>query len=129
MGDTVEKMNDYVNSATKSYEAKYQELEGKLSNADKNMMIVSQRTSSGSDVMNELGEKLMARLNTSESNLLMLGVSTLLCRKSKSRTKRPSPSSWPRTTESAKTSSCCSGTCRPTSRASSRTECRRPSAD
>jgi hypothetical protein len=48
-------MNEYVNSATRSYEAKYQELENKMSNADKNMMIVSQRTSSGSDVMNELG--------------------------------------------------------------------------
>lgn len=55
LGDTVEKMNDYVNSATRSYESKYQELENKMSNADKNMMIVSQRTSSGSDVMNELG--------------------------------------------------------------------------
>lgn len=44
-----------------------------MSNADKNMMIVSQRTSSGSDIMNELGDKIMARLNTSESNLLMLG--------------------------------------------------------
>ena len=52
LGDTVEKMNDFVNSVTKSYETKYQELESKMSNNDKNLMIVSQRTSSGSDVLN-----------------------------------------------------------------------------
>jgi phosphopentomutase len=79
----VEKMNDYVNNISKSYESKYQELENKMSNNDKNLMIVSQRTSSGSDVLNEMGDKIMARLNTSESNLLMLGVHLDPHRKSK----------------------------------------------
>lgn len=73
LGDTVEKMSEYVNNISKGYDSKYQELEGKLSNADKNLAIVSQRTSSGSDVLNELGDKIMARLATSESNLLVLG--------------------------------------------------------
>ena len=48
LGDTVEKMSEYVNNISKSYDSKYQELEGKLSNADKNLAVVSQRTSSGS---------------------------------------------------------------------------------
>lgn len=34
---------------------------------------MSQRTSSGNDVLNELGDKVMARLQTTESNLLLLG--------------------------------------------------------
>lgn len=34
---------------------------------------MSQKTSSGSEVLNELGDKLMSRLATSESNLLLLG--------------------------------------------------------
>ena len=55
LGDTVEKMNEYVSNVTKSTEAKYQEIESKMSNNDKNLMLVSQRTSSGSDVVNELG--------------------------------------------------------------------------
>lgn len=66
-------MSEFVNSVSKGYDSKYQELESKLSNADKNLAIVSQRTSSGSDVLNELGDKIMSRLATSESNLLVLG--------------------------------------------------------
>ena len=117
LGDTVDKMNDYVNSVTKSHESKYQELENKMSNSDKNMMIVSQRTSSGSDVMNELGDKIMSRLNTSESNLLMLGVSNMLYRKNKSKIKKPSLGLWPRMIELAKTFSFSSEICRLTSKA------------
>ena len=74
LGDTVEKMNDYISSAARNTDNKYQELESKMSNNDKNLMLVSQRSSSGSDVVNDLGEKLMNRLNQSESNLLVLGV-------------------------------------------------------
>ena len=73
LGDTVEKMSEYVNNISKNYDSKYHDLEGKLSNADKNLAVVSQRTSSGSEVLNELGDKIMSRLATSESNLLMLG--------------------------------------------------------
>lgn len=65
LGDTVEKMSEYVNTLGRSYENKYQDLENKLSNSEKNVMIMSQRTSSGSEVLNELGDKLMARLTTS----------------------------------------------------------------
>lgn len=36
-------------------------------------MIMAQRSSSGSDVLNELGDKVMSRLATSQSNLLLLG--------------------------------------------------------
>ena len=52
LGDTVEKMNDYVNGVTKNYESRYQELEAKMANNDKNLTIVSQRSNSGSDVLN-----------------------------------------------------------------------------
>ena len=45
--------------------------------------MMSQKTSSGSEVLNELGDKLMARLATSESNLLILGVIQSLFRKNK----------------------------------------------
>lgn len=55
LGDTVEKMNDYISSATRNTDTKYHELESKLSNNDKNLMLVSQRSSSGSDVVNDLG--------------------------------------------------------------------------
>ena len=55
LGDSVEKMNEYVTNVTKGTEAKYHEIESKMSNNDKNLMLVSQRTSSGSDVVNELG--------------------------------------------------------------------------
>lgn len=65
LGDTVEKMSEYVNNISKGYDIKYQDLESKLSNSEKNLAIVSQRTSSGSDVLNELGDKIMARLATS----------------------------------------------------------------
>jgi len=44
---------------------------------------MSQRTSSGSEVLNELGDKIMSRLATSESNLLLLGVLLILHRKNK----------------------------------------------
>ena len=52
MGDTVEKMNDYLTSVARSTEGKYNELESKMANNDKNLSLVSQRTSSGSDVVN-----------------------------------------------------------------------------
>lgn len=35
---------------------------------------MSQKTSSGSEVLNELGDKLMSRIATSETNLLQLAV-------------------------------------------------------
>lgn len=73
LGDTVEKMSEYMNSMARNYESKYQDLENKLSNSEKNLMFMSQKTSSGSEVLNELGDKLMSRLATSESNLLLLG--------------------------------------------------------
>lgn len=73
LGDTVEKMSDYVSGIGKSYENKYQDLENKLANSEKNLMVMSQRTNSGSEVLNELGDKLMSRLTTAESNMLMLG--------------------------------------------------------
>lgn len=74
LGDTVEKMSDYVASLGRSYEGKYQEMESKLASSEKALMMMSQKTNSGSEVLNELGDKLMARLATSESNLLLLGV-------------------------------------------------------
>ena len=89
LGDTVDKMNEYVNSVTKNYEGRYNELEGKMANADKNMMVVAQRTSSGGDAVNELGDKVMSRLNTSENNLLMLGVTILSYRNNKSKIRKP----------------------------------------
>ena len=52
LGDTVEKMNDYLTSVARSTEGKYNELESKMANNDKNLSLVSQRTSSGSDVVN-----------------------------------------------------------------------------
>lgn len=33
LGDTVEKMSEYVNNISKGYDIKYQELESKLSNS------------------------------------------------------------------------------------------------
>ena len=52
-------------------------------------MMMSQKTSSGSEVLNELGDKLMARLATSESNLLLLGVIHWLFRKNKLKINKP----------------------------------------
>jgi hypothetical protein len=74
LGDTVEKMTDHINSISRNYENKIQDLEGKLNNSEKNLSIMSQRTSSGNEVLNELGDKVMGRLQTTESNLLILGV-------------------------------------------------------
>lgn len=65
LGDTVEKMSEYISTLGRGYENKYQELENKLANSEKNLMVMSQRTSSGSEVLNELGDKVMARLATS----------------------------------------------------------------
>jgi hypothetical protein len=39
---------------------------------------MSQRTSSGNEVLNELGDKVMGRLQTTESNLLILGVNIFI---------------------------------------------------
>jgi hypothetical protein len=83
LGDTVEKMSDYVSSLGRGYEGKYQELESKLASSEKALMMMSQKTSSGSEVLNELGDKLMARLATSESNLLLLGVLRAVVRRSR----------------------------------------------
>ena len=46
-------------------------------------MIMAQRSSSGSEVLNELGDKVMNRLATSETNLLILGVIIISFRKNK----------------------------------------------
>lgn len=44
---------------------------------------MAQRSSSGSEVLNELGDKVMNRLATSETNLLILGVIIISFRKNK----------------------------------------------
>ncbi len=49
---------------------------------------MSQRTSSGNDSFNEFGEKIMNRLATSETNLLVLGVLIILDRKNRLKIKR-----------------------------------------
>jgi hypothetical protein len=67
-------MNDQVGSSARGYESRIQDLEQKLANSEKNLSIISQRTSSGTDVLNEFGDKLMNRLQSAESNLLILGV-------------------------------------------------------
>ena len=41
-----------MNSLGRNYEAKYQDMENKLSSSEKNLMIMSQKTSSGSEVLN-----------------------------------------------------------------------------
>lgn len=74
LGDTVDKMTDGMNLVSRNYEGKIQELEHKLSNADKNLAIMAQKNNTGSEVLNELGDKVMNRLQTAESNLLILGV-------------------------------------------------------
>lgn len=122
-------MSEYVNNISKGYDARYQELESKLSNSEKNLAIVSQRTSSGSDVLNELGDKIMARLATSESNLLMLGVYSLLFRNNRLKIRRPSPNLWPKMTASEKTYNSSSETCRLTFRAGWRAGYRKQSTD
>lgn len=51
LGDTIEKMTDQMNNTGRNYEGKIQDLEQKLINSEKNLSIISQRTSSGSDVL------------------------------------------------------------------------------
>jgi hypothetical protein len=92
-------------------------------------MIMSQRTSSGSEVLNELGDKIMSRLTTSESNLLLLGVILQVFRNSKLRTRRLSQDSWLRMIDSEKIYNSSLGICRLISKASWRTEFRKLSTD
>lgn len=62
-----------MGSVGRNYEARLQELEHKLSNADKNISLMSQRTTNGNELISEFGDKVMDRLQTAENNLLILG--------------------------------------------------------
>jgi len=87
-------------------------------------MMMSQKTSSGSEVLNELGDKLMARLATSESNLLLLGVIQSLFRKSKLKISKRFLDLWPKMIEWVKIFNFCYEICRQISRANYKIEFR-----
>jgi len=73
LGDAVDKMTDGVGSVNRNYDYKIQELEERLAANDKHILSLSQRNNTGTEAMNDLGEKVMNRLQTAESNLLLLG--------------------------------------------------------
>lgn len=73
LGDSLEKAGETLQSVTNNFEGRVQYLESKLQNNEKNLVTLAQRSSSGNDMLGEFGEKILGRLQSVESNLLILG--------------------------------------------------------